>query len=132
MAAHKLFPGRTVALEAMLDQLGILLQRFISLESWYGDMRDHPRSISRKPWAAISACHTMERKVLPKCSLRHTIPWPQAIAASYSAALGNTTMSENEPLPAAKPTLEELVARITDDNRHPETDWGEPVGEEVW
>ena len=52
MASHKLFPGRTVAVEAMLDQLGILLQRLISLESWYGDMRDHPRSISRKPWAA--------------------------------------------------------------------------------
>src|SRR6266404_4261876 len=71
MAAHKLFPGRTVALEALLDQLGILLQRLISLESWYGDMRDHPRSISRKPWAAISACHTMERKVPLKCSLWH-------------------------------------------------------------
>jgi hypothetical protein len=36
----------------LLDQLGILLQRLISLESWNGDMRDHPRSISRKPWAA--------------------------------------------------------------------------------
>jgi len=36
----------------LLDQLGILLQRLISLESWYGDMRDHPRSISRKPRAA--------------------------------------------------------------------------------
>jgi hypothetical protein len=47
MAAHKLFPGRTVALEALLDQLGILLQRLISLESWYGDMRGDPRSISR-------------------------------------------------------------------------------------
>ena len=46
MAAHKLLPGRTVALEALLDQLGILLQRLISLESWYGDMRDYPRSIS--------------------------------------------------------------------------------------
>jgi len=49
MAAYKLLPGRTVALEALLDQLGILLQRLISLESWYGDMRDHPRSISCKP-----------------------------------------------------------------------------------
>jgi hypothetical protein len=41
-------------------------------------------------------------------------------------------MSDNEQLPEAKPTLEELVARITDENRHPETDRGEPVGEEVW
>src|SRR6202023_393093 len=32
----------------------------------------------------ISACHTMERKVPPKCSLRHPPRWPEAIAASYS------------------------------------------------
>jgi antitoxin MazE len=29
-------------------------------------------------------------------------------------------------------TIEELVAEITDDNRHDETDWGEPVGNEAW
>jgi len=34
--------------------------------------------------------------------------------------------------PKHKPTLEELVGRITDDNRHGESDWGEPVGAEVW
>ena len=28
--------------------------------------------------------------------------------------------------------LEELVSKITDDNRHEETDWGPPVGNEVW
>ena len=31
-----------------------------------------------------------------------------------------------------KLTLEELVAGITDENRHEETDWGPPVGNEVW
>jgi hypothetical protein len=31
--AHKLLPGRAISLEALLDQLGILLQRKISLES---------------------------------------------------------------------------------------------------
>jgi antitoxin component of MazEF toxin-antitoxin module len=41
-------------------------------------------------------------------------------------------MPENEKSSEDKPTLEELVARINDENRHPETDWGEPVGEEVW
>jgi len=29
-------------------------------------------------------------------------------------------------------TLEELVSRITPQNRHEETDWGLPVGKEVW
>jgi antitoxin MazE len=28
--------------------------------------------------------------------------------------------------------LEELVSRITPRNRHDETDWGGPVGEEIW
>jgi antitoxin MazE len=29
-------------------------------------------------------------------------------------------------------TLESLVAAITPENRHGETEWGEPVGSEVW
>jgi antitoxin MazE len=29
-------------------------------------------------------------------------------------------------------TLDELVARITPENVHGETDWGEPVGREAW
>lgn len=33
---------------------------------------------------------------------------------------------------SAKPTLQELVARITDDNRHEEVDWGAPKGREAW
>jgi antitoxin MazE len=33
---------------------------------------------------------------------------------------------------APKLTLESLVAAITPENRHKETDWGKPVGNEVW
>jgi antitoxin MazE len=29
-------------------------------------------------------------------------------------------------------TLESLVSKITDKNRHGEQDWGKPVGKEVW
>jgi antitoxin MazE len=29
-------------------------------------------------------------------------------------------------------TIEELVADMTPDNRHGETDWGKPRGKEVW
>lgn len=29
-------------------------------------------------------------------------------------------------------TLEELVAKITPENRHDETNWGEPLGREAW
>ncbi len=31
-----------------------------------------------------------------------------------------------------RPTLEELVARITPENLHEEIDWGDPVGKELW
>lgn len=31
-----------------------------------------------------------------------------------------------------KPTLAQLVRGITPENRHDETDWGAPVGNEVW
>ncbi|MBZ0315927.1 MAG: AbrB/MazE/SpoVT family DNA-binding domain-containing protein [Anaerolineae bacterium] len=29
-------------------------------------------------------------------------------------------------------TLEELLAQITPENLHPETDWGDPIGKEEW
>jgi len=31
-----------------------------------------------------------------------------------------------------KKSLSEMLARVTDENRHAETDWGRPVGNEVW
>ena len=31
-----------------------------------------------------------------------------------------------------QPTLEELLSRVTDENRHEAVDWGRPVGNEVW
>jgi antitoxin MazE len=30
------------------------------------------------------------------------------------------------------PTLEELLAKVTPENIHPEMDWGPPVGREFW
>src|SRR4051812_14890685 len=36
----------------------------------------------------------------------------------------------SEP-PSIPPTLEELVARITDENRHEEIPWGDPMGREI-
>ena len=34
--------------------------------------------------------------------------------------------------PISKPAFEDLVARITEENRHRETEWGEALGNEVW
>ena len=37
-----------------------------------------------------------------------------------------------EPIKRRKYTLQELVAKITPKNRHPEADWGAPQGKEIW
>ena len=37
-----------------------------------------------------------------------------------------------EPLKRRKYSLKQLVSKITPQNRHPETDWGRPMGKEVW
>lgn len=36
------------------------------------------------------------------------------------------------PVPQPSIRLEELLEGITQDNLHPEFEWGEPVGNEVW
>ena len=47
--------------------------------------------------------------------------WNEFVTGELSSIITALTSQE---------TLEELVAGITDDNRHDETDWGEPVGKE--
>jgi len=37
-----------------------------------------------------------------------------------------------KPIRRRKYTLEELVSKITPQNRHPEMDWGPPQGKEIW
>jgi antitoxin MazE len=37
-----------------------------------------------------------------------------------------------EPIALDEPSLEDLIAGITPENRHGETDWGPSVGREVW
>jgi hypothetical protein len=36
------------------------------------------------------------------------------------------------PIATIDVDLDALVARITPENRHPEVDWGEPRGKEIW
>jgi hypothetical protein len=73
MATHKFLPGRPFALEALLDQLGILLQRIFSLFDLLRCMAScESASLSKSRLAVHLGLPTMERKVLPKCS-----PWVQ-------------------------------------------------------
>ena len=36
------------------------------------------------------------------------------------------------PIQPEKLTLKSLLAKVTPENIHPETDWGPPVGKEIW
>ncbi|KKW21653.1 MAG: transcriptional regulator/antitoxin MazE [Parcubacteria group bacterium GW2011_GWF2_50_9] len=36
------------------------------------------------------------------------------------------------PLQKREETLDDLLARVTSENIHPETNWGKPVGREIW
>src|SRR5260370_7597300 len=57
VTTHKFLPGRPVALEALLDQLGILLQRIISLITCYGARRVcESATLSMAVWQPILAC----------------------------------------------------------------------------
>ena len=37
-----------------------------------------------------------------------------------------------EPVEKSKITLKSLLAGVTQENIHPETDWGKPMGKEIW
>jgi len=62
---------------------------------------------------------------------------PKAVAEEAHLQEGDSIMIEAldghvELRPAERiPTLEELVAQITKENRHPETDWGPDRGKEI-
>lgn len=37
-----------------------------------------------------------------------------------------------KPITPRKYLLKELLSKVTPQNRHPETDWGKPMGKEIW
>ena len=64
---------------------------------------------------------------------------PKAFAVESNVTGGSTVdvSMENgsivvKPIAENEYTLEELLDGLTDDNRHDEIDWGQPVGKEVW
>jgi antitoxin MazE len=70
-------------------------------------------------------------------SLAVRIPKPAADAAKLRS--GDTLDLQVEGSGAVRirkvrreHTLQELVRRITPENRHTEIDWGKPVGKELW
>src|SRR5258708_30102623 len=77
VSAHKFLPGRPVALEALLDQLGVLLQRIVSLIACYGARRaSESATLSVASLAVHLGLPTMERKLPSKCS-RAVRPLPR-------------------------------------------------------
>ena len=62
--------------------------------------------------------------------------WRSSDVQGIDRAAGNVSTQvdgQNQSFKGRKgPTLDELIARITPENLHPETDWGLPVGKEIW
>lgn len=54
-----------------------------------------------------------------------------AVGTASGAAVVSCMLLIRVQLRRSRYTLDELVAGITDQNRHPETDWGPDVGREV-
>ena len=64
---------------------------------------------------------------------------PKAFAQQAKVKKGSRvklTVEKNrlvvEPVEKKKITLKELLAGVTPENIHPETDWGKPMGKEIW
>jgi antitoxin MazE len=63
---------------------------------------------------------------------------PKSVALEAQLAEGDTVdVSVDNGAIVIRPsrpryTLDDLVARITSRNRHGESDWGSPLGHEVW
>lgn len=58
----------------------------------------------------------------------------EEVGLDEGASVEVRVSGRNLVLAPARPeySLDELVARITPKNRHGETDWGSPVGNESW
>ncbi len=64
---------------------------------------------------------------------------PKAFAQQAKVKKGSSvrfTIEKNrlvvEPVEKTKITLASLLAGVTPENIHPETDWGKPMGKEIW
>ncbi len=90
----------------------------------------------------ILCIYTLNGGLMPKAQV---VKWgnslavriPKAVAEQVRLKQGDAIVIEAldgrvELRPAERvPTLEELVAQITPENRHKELDWGPPVGKEI-
>jgi antitoxin MazE len=68
-----------------------------------------------------------------------TVPLPAEIVESMNIESGcevDVVVEDGKiivrPVGGPKYLLEELLAQVTDENRHELVDWGPPVGREVW
>ena len=62
---------------------------------------------------------------------------PKAVALEAQVGEGDTVdvgqeRCNRDPSESSHLLTEQLVARITPRNRHDESDWGAPVGDEAW
>ena len=58
--------------------------------------------------------------------------WSENSTVDLRVEDGKLIVSPKQQRRKWKYSLDELLAGVTEENIHPETDWGTPVGDEVW
>lgn len=77
-------------------------------------------------------------KVFSHDWLSHDVPSPEDLEQAVRQQPSNGVQLKDHPAtagavePIAAPTLQQLLDRVTDENRHAEIDTGPAVGNEVW
>ena len=101
-------------------------------------IRYHLRELRKRGMVEVTQRQESTRAQIVGWGNSQAVRIPRAMLDALKISQGDEVelMVENGRLtlqPAVlKITLESLVAAITPENRHKESDWGQPVGSEVW
>ena len=94
-----------------------------------------PMAPITRPWVGERSSKTQ----LAKWGNSLAVRIPKPVADASKLRTGDTLEVDTDGPGAVRirkskrePSLAELVRRITPENQHQETDWGEPIGNEVW
>jgi antitoxin component of MazEF toxin-antitoxin module len=49
-----------------------------------------------------------------------------------AAPAAKKRLKVSRPLQRQRYSLRALISKVTPENCHPETDWGKPIGKEIW
>ena len=83
-------------------------------------------------WSMSQTYNEYMKVASTKREIRHTSRGDKSETKGQSLAKMSLREALAKAIKRKHPTLEELLDKITPENRHEEVDWGPPVGKEVW